>query len=142
MALIDVKPMKGNDLKVKVNGETLAMAKSVEVVVTCDVREVAREGVNGARCYVAGMIEWEATVNHLIGNLNYKFDLLLGEEVMLSFVNAKDPDGDIINGRAICVQSKTTGTRGALVQGSWKFKGTGWLGSWVNVEDVWKYIGK
>lgn len=117
---------KGNDLIVLVGGIPVAASKSCTIQTSCQTKEVGMKGTGAWKSYIPGRKEWEVSVSYLVGDATTIKSLLgkTGTTVDLTWKTRGD-SADTAGGKAIVTESRISGTRGNLVQGSFTFKGTG-----------------
>ena len=100
----------------------IAAAKSCTVSLKGDLIEKSSESQQQYREYIAGRMDWEISISHLVTS-TAPFDGLL--KVNQSYTVRVDVGGTVKQGTAICVQADIQGAVGALATGSVKFKGSG-----------------
>lgn len=118
--------MNGNDILVYMNGVPVAGARSAEVRVDGELVEVAAATQGDWREFMAGRKEWDVQVNHLVlanADIQKLIQVLQKVTLLIKGRNAANTTGLI--GQAYIQTAKQTYTRGALIQGSFSFKGTG-----------------
>lgn len=107
----------------------VAATKSHDITVTCDTIETASPTQGQWREYLAGRKEWELSTSWLLVSQGfntqmlkpgYTYSITIGQRATPTISNS-------LTGNVICTQAHITATRGSLVQGSFKFKGTGTL---------------
>lgn len=112
----------GKDLIVLLDGTAIAASKTCTVSMKSGTIEISSPNSGGSREYVADRTTWEVTVGQLV--TDYTAGLLsVGRSYTLALY-----DGTArLAGTAICTEYKVTATKGNLMQGSFKFQGTGTL---------------
>lgn len=116
--------MNGNSIIIKKNNTAIAGVKSQEVQSRANTHEVASSTQQAWEEYMPGRKNWSVNVNYLITTVSQISDVLtVGDTVTLEWC---DRAGTVtMTGTAIVEQCKQTFTRGALVGGSFAFKGSG-----------------
>lgn len=120
----------GNDILVYMNGVAIAHARSAEVSVDGELIEVASPTQGDWREFLSGRKEWAVQVGYLVmenSELTKVVQVNQKVQVVIHGRNVSDTTGLI--GSAFIKTAKQTYTRGALIQGSISFKGSGPL--WV-----------
>lgn len=110
-------------------GTLLGVMKSCELTVTTETIETCSSSSSEWRTFVTGRKEWSMSSNHLVTAI-YSHVMKVGDTVIIQFKNRSN-GRDYVYGTAICTESNVTGTRGNLATGSFKFKGTGALTSYL-----------
>lgn len=100
----------------------IAAAKSCTVSLKGDLIEKSSESQQQYREYIAGRMDWEISISHLVTS-SAPFDGIL--KVNQSYTVRVDVNGTTKSGTAICMQADIQGAVGALATGSVKFKGSG-----------------
>ena len=100
----------------------IAAAKSCTVSLKGDLIEKSSESQQQYREYIAGRMDWEISISHLVTS-SAPFDGIL--KVNQTYTLRIDIGGTVKQGTAICVQADIQGAVGALATGSVKFKGSG-----------------
>ena len=100
----------------------IAAAKSCTVSLKGDLIEKSSESQQQYREYIAGRMDWEISISHLVTS-TAPFDGIL--KVNQSYTVRVDVDGTTKSGTAICMQADIQGAVGSLATGSVKFKGSG-----------------
>lgn len=99
----------------------IAGTRSNEIQVDGELIEISSPTQGQWREYVAGRKEWNVGVSWLVLAYNDVTKLLgVGSAFTLTF---RDRTNVYLTGRAILTNCKITASRGALVQGSFQFKG-------------------
>lgn len=100
----------------------IAAAKSCTISLKGDLIEKSSELQQQYREYIAGRMDWEISISHLVTS-TAPFDGIL--KVNQSYTVRVDVDGTTKSGTAICMQADIQGAVGSLATGSVKFKGSG-----------------
>ena len=100
----------------------IAAAKSCTVSLKGDLIEKSSELQQQYREYIAGRMDWEISISHLVTS-TAPFDGIL--KVNQSYTVRVDVGGTTKSGTAICMQADIQGAVGSLATGSVKFKGSG-----------------
>lgn len=120
---------KGKDLLVIVDGKAVAMSKSCNIDMDCEVIATSSPDDGDYRHIIPGQKSWSVQTTQLVAaeGTPIKDSLgTVGKEVTLK-VSSRDLADDILTGKAICTKNKITGTKGNLTQGSFTFEGNGEL---------------
>lgn len=118
----------GNDILVYMGGTPIAAARSAEVRVDGELLEVAAPDQGSWREFLAGRKEWDVTVGYLVAlNTDVHKLIQVNNKVTLKIKERNAADSSGLTGQAFIKTAKQTYTRGALIQGSFAFKGTGAL---------------
>ena len=114
----------GNKMIIALDGVAIAGAKSAEIQSSCETIEMASASQNTWKKFIAGRKEWSVSVGYLVAAVNQVgSDILrIGTTYTLTIV---DREGNTIaSGSAICTNNKEDAAVGALIHGSFSFKGT------------------
>lgn len=105
----------------------IAGTRSNEVRVTCDNIEVSSPTSGQWREYLAGRSGWTVSTGFLVGDASRIKDLLkVRKHFLLAFASKVDGNTTVeLKGWAILTECQITSTIGNLVQGSFRFVGTG-----------------
>lgn len=105
---------------------TIACAKSCELDIDVDAKEVTSPDSGEWRDFITGRKGWKIGTNHLVSNENFDlFKTLIGQKVAIQFTSQKH--GMNFYGYAICQKVVITANNGSLAQGSFSFLGCGEL---------------
>ena len=115
----------GRNLILKVNGVAVAGARSCELTVQAEEIEVSSASQGRWREFIAGRKEWTLSCSQLVSEIEDSVDMV-GATVEVKF-EVRDTL-DYVYGTAIVTQWTCTGTIGNLSQGSYRFRGTGFVG--------------
>lgn len=120
--------MKGNDLLISTDKQTLYASKSCDISVDGETKEYAGMSADW-KTFMAGKKSWSISTSYLVNGSSLKSDLSrVGETFTITVSPRGSTDAsEKLTGIAICTQWRVTGTRGNLVQGSFVFQGTGGL---------------
>lgn len=119
-----------------IGNTAIACAKSCIIQVKSKTIEVSSATTGDWREYVAGSKEWSINVGYFvesgqygnIGDTSIEGRLrLAGQTVTLSVFTTVNGQYIRAVGTAICTDANVSATKGNLVYGDWKFKGTGEL---------------
>lgn len=107
----------------------IAATKSHDITVACDTVETASPTQGDWRQYLAGRKEWELSTSWLLVSQGFNTQMLRVGNTYSITIGKRNLNqiADSLTGSVICTQAHITATRGSLVQGSFKFKGTGQL---------------
>lgn len=119
--------IKGNDIIIALNGSAIASAKSCDIELACDLREISSPTSNEYRSYMAGRKTWRVTVNKIVAtdSLAILTEKNIGTTYTLTAYVRNNPVIDKIEGTAILQSAKTSGAWGSIAQGQWVFQGSG-----------------
>ena len=119
--------IKGNDLLIYDGTYIIATSKSCEVDIQGEVKEVSSPSSGEYREFIPGRKTWNVLVNYLIDTTSTVKGRMLkvGQTITLSMKVRNNGTIDTLTGQAICTECKITATRGALLQGSFTFQGSG-----------------
>jgi len=113
----------GNTIQVYLDGEAIAASRSCKLHHQCGTVETASATSATASEYIPGRTDWTITATWLVVSAAaMKSQLLRVRQIY----NIRFGEGSTyLSGRAICTDAEVTASWGSLVQGSFKFKGTG-----------------
>lgn len=114
--------LHGAEIKVYMNGSAVALSKSCDIEVSCDVEEVASPTSSDWREFLADRKDWNINVSVLLSSVSTLITAV-GSTVTMTFGTQPDQ----MTGTAIVQATKITAIKGSLAQGAWKFKGSGAL---------------
>ena len=119
--------IKGNDLIISLDGVAIAGAKSCDIEVDADLKEVSSPQSGRFRTYKAGRKSWSVRVNRLVADDDTVSRHLLraGTLYDLSAYVRNNESFDRVDGQAYLQHADASGSRGGLVAGSWVFVGNG-----------------
>lgn len=113
----------GNTIQVYLDGTAIAASRSCKIHHQCDTVETASASSNTDREYIPGRTDWTITTTWLVVSAAAMKSQMLR---VRQFYNIRyGDDSTYLSGRAICTEAEVTASWGSLVQGSFKFKGTG-----------------
>lgn len=105
----------------------VAATKSHDITVNCDEIEKSSSTQSRWREYIAGRKNWELSTSWLLVSQTFKAQMLrVGSSYTITIGDSSD-NTDRLTGSVICTQAHITATKGSLVQGSFRFRGTGAL---------------
>lgn len=110
-------------------GTMIGAMKSCELTVRTETMETCSSTSSEWRTFTTGRKEWSMSSNHLVTTV-YSPLIKVGTSVVIQFKD-RNNSRDYVYGTAICTEANVTGTRGNLATGSFKFKGTGALTSYL-----------
>lgn len=119
----------GNDIIMICNSDAniVACTKTHDITVTCDEIEISSPSQGQWREYIAGRKTWEITTSWLLVSQGFSAQMLKPGTSLSITIGSRTASGDRLTGTVLVTQAKVTATRGNLVQGSFRFKGTGSL---------------
>ena len=119
--------IKGNDLIISLDGVAIAGAKSCEIEVDCDFKEVSSPTSGRYRTYKADRMSWSVRVSRLIlDDATVCGHLLRVKNLYDLSMSVRGNEGlDRIDGQAFLQHADASGSRGGLAAGSWVFLGNG-----------------
>jgi predicted secreted protein len=129
--------LQGKNLIVISGGSVIASAKSCTVNIDCETIKVSSPTDGQWEHVIAGMKSWSVSTTHFV-SVEHATDMVLmgyllrvGSESNLR-IQLTTSEGNItmvqaLEGTAVCKSCQITATKGNLMQGSFKFQGTGAL---------------
>lgn len=117
--------LHGRDLFIKNSSDShfIAGAKSCDITVDCDEKEVSKAAHGNWKWFEAGRKSWSVNLNYLVMEGSMTADVLkVGTKVTLKVT---DPDGTQLTGQALVKTCNVVGTLGNLTTGSFQFRGSG-----------------
>ena len=129
--------LQGKNLIVKANGDVIAAAKSCTLNIDCEIIEVSSPTDGQWKHIIAGMKSWSVSTTHFV-SAEHATDMVLmgyllrvGSEsnlrIQLTISEGNVTTTQALVGTAVCKSCQITATKGNLMQGSFKFQGTGAL---------------
>lgn len=119
----------GNAIIITKNEVPMAYVRSQEPESSADINEVSSPDQGLWKTFISGRREWSINVSWLMFETSQMYQLLeVGQTYGIRCVD-RDNTTIWVGGNAILEQCRITMTRGSLVQGSFKFRGTGPLTS-------------
>lgn len=123
--------LNGKYIIIKRDGQAIGYVKSQEQQSQADLNEVYNPTQDDWRHFKPGRNKWAVNVGWIIGVSDQIYELLnVGTKYQLQLV---DSDGEGVEGYAYMTECHTTFKRSSIINGSFKFTGTGPL-SLINNE--------
>jgi predicted secreted protein len=116
--------MNGNKIMLMKDGVAVAAVVTHDVQTEADQLEVAGSGQGQWREYVAGRKRWEVTANYLVVSSAMILGLLQNGQTFAMKSYQRDSMYNNVHGQAELQQCRIDATKGALVNGYFKFRGT------------------
>lgn len=115
----------GNTVYIALNGTKIAALKSCRVSNGCETIEVASPSNGDFRSFITGRKEWSMSCSWLVLSVAaMKTNALsIGTTYTITFTDGTTS----LSGQAICTQCDIDANMGALINGSFQFKGSGSL---------------
>ena len=118
--------INGYNIIVLRNGTAIAGVKSNDIQTDCDLIEVASSTSGKCKEYIAGRSEWSVNVSWLMLSDADMLELLnQGTTYTLKIGGRNATNANTLTGSAILKTCRVTASMGNLVQGSFKFQGSG-----------------
>ena len=122
--------LNGGTLIIKFNGSVIAGAKSCHINIKADTNEVSSPTDGQWEHSIVGRKSWSVSTNHLVvysasTDTPIKDAIgKVGSTYTLTF-ECNDLSSDTMSGNAHCIVFDITASKGALMQGTFEFKGSG-----------------
>ena len=122
--------LQGKNLIIVVNSSVIAAAKSCTLNVDCEKIKVSSPTDGQWEHVIAGMKSWSLSTSHLV-KADRESDTPIRDAVArvgqtyTIRVQVNGLTHDLLTGSAICHAFQVTATKGNLMQGSFKFTGSG-----------------
>jgi predicted secreted protein len=122
--------LQGKNLIILVNGSAIAAAKSCTLNIDCEKIKVSSPTDGQWEHVIAGMKSWSLSTSHLIkadttADTPIRNAVARVGQTYTIRVQVNGLTHDLLTGSALCHTFQVTATKGNLMQGSFKFQGSG-----------------